>query len=42
MKHTSAEIIAVNKFLSERETSGLADTKSQFQHDPVSVAAKHR
>ena len=42
MKHTTAEIIVVNKLLSERETSGLADTKSQFQHDPVSVAAKHR
>lgn len=42
MKHTSAEIVTVNKLSSERETSGLADTKSQFQHDPISVAAKHR
>ena len=42
MKHTTVEIIVVNKLVSERETSGLADTKSQFQHDPISVAAKHR
>ncbi len=42
MKHTALEIIAVNKLLSERETSGLADTKSQYQFDPVALAAKHR
>jgi len=42
MKHSSAEIIIVNKFLSERGINGFSDTKVQFQYDPISVAANHR
>ena len=42
MKHSTAEIVIVNKFLSERGMSGLADSKAKFQYDPISVAANHR
>ena len=42
LKHTTVEIIAVNKIQSERETSGLADVKTQYQYDPVSAPAKQK
>ena len=41
-KHTTMELIKLNKILSERESSGLADPRAQYQYDPISLPARER
>ena len=41
-RHTTMEIIKMNKILSERESSGLADPRAQYQYDPISTPARER
>lgn len=41
-KHSTMEIIIINKILSERDSSGLADSRAQYQFDPVSLPARER
>lgn len=41
-KHVTMEIIVITKLLSERDTSGLADSKAQYLYDPISKPARER
>eukprot|EP00111_Clytia_hemisphaerica_P015875 TCONS_00046904-protein len=41
-KNTTMEILIINKLLSERDSSGLADSRAQFQYDPISLPARER
>lgn len=41
-KHVTMEIVILNKILSERESSGIADSRAQFQYDSISLPARER
>lgn len=41
-KHVTMETIVYNKMLSERESSGLADSRAQYQYDAISLPARER
>lgn len=41
-KNTTMEILIINKLLSERDSSGLADSRAQYQFDPISLPARQR
>jgi len=41
-KHVTLEILMINKIISERGTSGIADSKAMYAYDPISQPARAR